>query len=311
MTKAKIPTVLVTGASGFVGRTVLEGLGARNVAVRAVSRRSRSEATSPGPVRWWRADLATEDGWDRLIEGTDTIVHLAGNPGTGGEAEMMRANCEWTAALARRAIKAGVRRFVYASTVRVYGRQQVVGAETAADPADAYGRSKLAAEDALLAEAHGGEMATSILRPPFVFGADRAGLFSLMAIAARHGIPLPLGALHNRRSLINAGNLGDLIAAAALEAPAGGSYRLPAAEGFDPTYGELFRLLGDALGGRARTFPVPGPMLGLGARMLWGQETAGRLLGDCVVDGSALAGRLGWLPKTPPPAALRSILVAR
>jgi nucleoside-diphosphate-sugar epimerase len=311
MRKTEMPTVLVTGASGFVGRAVLEALGARNVTVRAVSRRPRSEAPPASAVTWLRADLAAEDGWGRLIEGTDTIVHLAGNPGTGTEAAMMRANCEWTAALARRAMRAGVRRFVYASTVRVYGRQPAIDAETAADPADAYGRSKLAAEDALLAEAHGGGMATSILRPPFVFGADRAGLFSLMAAAARHGIPLPLGALRNRRSLINAGNLGDLIATAALDDPDNGSYRLPAGEGFDPTYGELFRLIGDTLGRRARTFSVPGPMLRIGARMLWAPDTARRLFEDCVVDGSALAGRLGWAPGATPQAALRSILIAR
>lgn len=295
--------VLLTGASGFVGRATLAALAGRGLVVRAVSRSSRMTDS----VEWRQGDLSVADGWDRLLDGIDVVVHLAGNAGRGTEAEMMQANAEATAMLARTAAASGVSRFVYASTIRVYGHQGHIDASSRPAPTDPYGRSKLEAEAALEAEIRQGGMACSMLRPPFVFGADRAGLLSLMVKAARHRLPLPLAALRNRRSLLYLDNLADLLAAAASEPAAKGSFRLPAGEGLDLTYGELFARIGQALGRRALSFPVPPSLLGFGGGLLLSRETLQRMLEDCVVDGSVLAQRLGWAPPVPPENALRVV----
>lgn len=297
--------VLLTGASGFVGRAALAALARRGLTVRAVSRSSRVQKADG--VEWRQGDLSVNDGWDRLLDGVDVIVHLAGNAGRGTEAEMMHANAEATAMLAKVASVAGVSRFVYASTIRVYGHQGHIDASSRPAPADAYGRSKLQAEAALEAEIRQGGMVSSVLRPPFVFGADRAGLLSLMVRAARYRLPLPLAVLNNRRSLLYLDNLADLLAAAALEPAAQGSFRLPAGEGLDLTYGELFARIGDALGRRALAFPVPPSLLGFGGGLLLSRETLRRMLEDCVVDGSVLAHRLGWTPPVAPEDALRAV----
>lgn len=302
------PRILLTGATGFVGRATLAALVARGLPVRAVTRRAGIPAGSGPAVEWRRGDLLRGEGWEALLDGVGAVVHLAGNPGIGDEAAMTRLNAGATAMLARAASGAGVGRFVLVSSVRVHGRQPLVDAATPPAPADAYGRSRLAGEEALAAAA--GAMAYSVLRPPFVFGADRAGLFSLLARAARHRIPLPLGGLANRRSLVFSGNLADLVATAALEPPAAGSYRLPAAEDFDPTYGELFRAMAAAMGRKGRTFSPPAAPLRLAARLALPADAARRVFEDCVVDGSVLRERLAWTPPSRPEAALRSILIA-
>lgn len=297
--------VLLTGASGFVGRATLAALARRGLAVRAVSRSSGIQRADG--VEWRQGDLSVPDGWDRLLDGVDVVVHLAGNAGRGTEAEMMDANAKATAMLARVAAVAGVSRFVYASTIRVYGHQGHIDAASRPAPADAYGRSKLEAEAALEAELRPGGTVCSIVRPPFLFGADRAGLLALMVRAARYRLPLPLAALKNRRSLLYLDNLADLLAAAVSEPAAQGSFRLPAGEGLDLTYGELFTRIGRALGRRALSFHVPSSLLGFGGGLILSRETLRRMLEDCVVDGSVLARRLGWTPPVAPEEALRAV----
>lgn len=302
---AKPGKILLTGASGFVGRAMLKALADRGLAVRAVSRSSSRESTSR--LEWARGDVTVPAGWDRLFDGIDVVVHLAGNPGRGSEDEMMRANADATAMLARAAVTAGVRRFVYASTIRVYGHQGQIDAATKPMPADAYGRSKLAAETALMDELPAAGPACSILRPPFVYGADRAGLLSLLSLAARYRVPLPLGALRNRRSLVYVSNLADLLAVAALEPADRGGYRLPASEGLDLTYGELFKRIGEAIGRRTYAFPAPEKLLRPAASLVLSREAVGRMFEECVVDGSQLAKRLYWTPPIAAAQALRTL----
>lgn len=303
---AKPKKILLTGASGFVGRATLAALGRRGFEVRAVSR--SHGGSSAGGIEWVRGDLTEPAGWDRLLDSVDVVIHLAGDPGRGTEDEMMRANAEATAMLARAAATAGVARFVYASTIRVYGHQGRIDAATAPSPADAYGRSKLAAEAALETEIPSGGPTLSVLRPPFVYGADRAGLLGLLIRAARYRMPLPLGSLRNRRSLIYVANLADLLAAAAEEPEDRGSYRLPAGEGLDLTYGELFERIGEALGHRTYVFPLPSSLLRLAASTALSQDAIERMFEECVVDGSELAARLGWAPPVSAAKALRAVV---
>lgn len=302
---AKPPKLLLTGASGFIGRATLAALTRRGFDIRAVSR-SHSSASANG-VEWVRGDLTIPDGWDRILDGVDVVVHLAGNPGRGTQDDMMRANAEATSMLARAAATAGVSRFVHASTVRIYGQQTHIDEASRPEPQDAYGRSKHAAEMALEAETHAAHgPAVSIVRPPFVFGADRAGLPGLLIRAARYGLPMPLASLHHRRSLICVANIADLFAAAAGEPKEQGSFSLPAGEGTDLTYGELFQRIGEAMGRRSLVFPFPSALLRLAAGTVLPHDAVGRMFSECIVDGSRLAARLDWKPPVSLVTAMRA-----
>ena len=148
--------------------------------------------------------------------------------------------------------------------------------------------------------------AVSIVRPPFVFGADRAGLPGLLIRAARFGLPMPLGSLRHRRSLICVANVADLFAAAAGEPKERGSFSLPAGEGTDLTYGELFQHIGEAMGRRSLVFPFPPALLRLAAGAVLPRDAVARMFEECIVDGSRLAARLDWKPPVSITSAVRA-----
>lgn len=291
MTGIGSPLILVTGASGFLGRATLAALAGRHVMVRAVSRQPR-EATEG--VSWFQADLARSEGWAEALAGVDTIVHLAGNPGKGSDRDLMIANAETSGRLASVAAGHGVRRFVYVSSIRVYGHAGRIDETTPVDASDGYGRSKFAGEEAVTAAA-GHAMGVSILRPAFVYGADRGGLLRIMMSAARYGVPMPLSGLANRRSMIASDNLGDLLATAAVDRRTD-NYALPVAEDGAWTYERMLEQFALLLGRRPRTFSLPPALFRNALRPLASAETLRRLLEDCVVDASAVQRRLEWAP---------------
>ena len=208
------------------------------------------------------------------VEGCDGVVHLANIAHTSASpAELQRVNVEGTIAQAKAALAAGARRFVYLSSVR------------ATQPDDAYGRAKLAAEQALLRME--GVQAT-ILRPPLVYGPGvKANFFALMRAIAR-GWPLPFASIENRRSLIYVGNLCDAIIRC-LEARQAAGRTYLVSDGVPVSTPQLCRALGDALGRPARLFPFPASVLELhpGVR---------RLTRSLEVDDSAIRRELGWQP---------------
>jgi nucleoside-diphosphate-sugar epimerase len=296
---------LVTGASGFLGRYVVQALNAKGICVRAVSRRPSAEAAVSGPVEWRQGDLHDPAGWPGLLDGVDTVVHLAALTGSETVGHLLEFNAVVTGRLARQASAAGIGHFVYVSSVRVYGHARLISEATPTSPADPYGRSKFAGEEKVIEVAAAGTMRYAVLRPPFVYGADRAGLLSLMYFAARTGLPLPLGGLNNRRSLIFVGNLADAVATAA-EASEIHGYALPVAEDGDWTYAGLFAELAAHHGRSAVTWPFPRQLFKIAGRLSRRQETVKRMLEDCIVDGTAFSKRLNWTPPYAPGAALRS-----
>jgi nucleoside-diphosphate-sugar epimerase len=302
--KGKPRLVLVTGASGFLGRYVIQALIARNIRVRAVSRSPRPVAEKLALVEWRQGDLSDVAGWSALLDGVDTVVHLAALTGAEPENRLMEFNATATGRLARQASVAGVRHFVYLSSVRVYGHAGTILATTAISPADAYGRSKLAGEKEVVNAAARGTMTYAILRPPFVYGADRTGLLSLMNSAARSGLPLPLAGLNNRRSLIFVANLANAVAAAAGTSDTHG-YALPVAEGGDWTYGELLAKLASLHGRSAWIWPFPERLFKVAGLWSGRGETVKRMLEDCIVDGTAFSELLKWEPPFSPDTALR------
>ena len=205
------------------------------------------------------------------VEGCDAVVHLANIAHTSASAaDLQRVNVEGTIAQARAALAAGARRFVYLSSIK------------AAQPDDAYGRSKLRAEQALLGLAN---LEPVILRPPLVYGPRVKANFLALLRAVDRGWPLPLASIENRRSLVYVGNLVDAILAC-LGGPAQGrTYAV--SDGAPVSTPELCRAIGRALGRPARLFPFPGGLLRLVpglARLAQSQET----------DDRAIRAELGW-----------------
>lgn len=284
-------TVLVTGAGGFVGGSLLPVLQEAGWVVRTAGRRDVG-------------DLGPDTDWRPLLAGADAVVHLAArvhvmrDRAADPAAAFDRANHQATAALAEQAKAAGVRRLVFLSSVKVHG-EAANGALTAKDapaPVDPYGRSKRAAEQALAA--HGDAMDIVVLRPPLVYGPGVKGNFLSMLKAVDRGWPLPLGAVANRRSLIYVGNLADAIRFS-LDGPPG-TY-LPS-DRDDVSTPVLLRRAAEALGRRARLLPVPVAML-RGAAALAGRTAAiDRLTGSLTVDGA--------LPGWRPPATMKQGLTA-
>lgn len=206
-------------------------------------------------------------------------------------------NVEGTLRVARAAAKAGARRFVFLSSVKVHGEERAT-ALTESDvpaPADAYGVSKWEAEQALAALGRETGLEIAVLRPPLVYGPDvRANFLRLLDLVAR-GVPLPFGAIRNRRSLVFVDNLADAVAAAVTSPRAAGRAFL-VSDGEDLSTPELVRAIAAALGRRARLLSIPDRLLRLAAALVGRSAAAGRLLGSLFVDSSPIRRDLAWSP---------------
>ncbi len=298
--------VLVTGAGGFVGGALVARLAATGHAVVACA---RTLPARPVPAARWIATGDLEHGrdWGAVLDGIEAVVHLAARvhrPGDRDEAACVRANVDVATALARAAAGAGVRAFVFASTVKVHGERSPVRTDgsprpfTEADPPapqDPYARSKWQAEQALAAIAADTGLAVTVLRPPLVYGPGVRANFLALLRAVDRGWPLPFGAVDNRRSLVYLGNLVDALARCVEDARAAGRTFL-VCDGEDVSTAQLARRLGEALGRPARLLPVPPGLLLLGARLAGRTDAAQRLLGSLCVDAGALRARLDWRP---------------
>jgi nucleoside-diphosphate-sugar epimerase len=291
---------LVTGATGFVGRRLVDELRRCGWTVRcAVRRRSGPEASMECVDV---GDLADVSDWSAALAGVDTVFHLAGHVHRLGrqtaDAESMyrRVNCEATTALARASIAAGARRFVFVSSVKAVGESSPRAPLVEDDPPrpqDAYGRSKLDAERGLMEL--GSRIDVSIVRPPLVYGPGvRANFASLMRLAAG-GWPLPLGAADARRSLVFVDNLVDaLIACATVRHASPAVYFI--SDGLDLTVAELVTRLRAAIGRPPRLWRVPAPAMRVASRLLGRGDAAQRLFSPLQVDIGRIRRELGWSP---------------
>jgi nucleoside-diphosphate-sugar epimerase len=296
--------VLVTGATGFVGRALCPVLRAAGHEVIAAAR----DVTAPFPsgiaVRAI-ADIGPGADWTPHLANVGAIVHLAarvhrlGESGDAALSENRRINRDGTRALAEAAVKAGVRRLVFASSVKVNGENtNGRGPFTEDDPVrpgDAYAISKWEAEEALRALAAKTGLEVVIVRPPLVYGEGvKANFLSLLKLC-RRAPPLPLGGIDNRRSLIYVGNLVDALVRC-VGAPAAASRTFLVRDGEDVSTPELVRRIASALDRPARLFSVPPAVLRLMGQLTGRSETVARLLDTLAVDDRKIRRDLGWSP---------------
>jgi len=249
-------------------------------------------------------DLSAGTDWSMALEGVDAVIHVAGlarEPGkSGGDPEQIlhAVNGEASGQLARAAARCGVRRFVFLSSIKVNGEQTTTTPFREADapaPFDAYGRSKLVAEQLIAEAAESTSMEVVFIRPPLVYGPSvEANFRQLMNLAAR-AWPLPLASVDNRRSLIFVGNLVDAMATC-LSHPAAAGRTFLVSDGDDVSTPELIRRLAFAMGRKSRLFPVPCRLIRRVAALIGGERQVARLLDSLQVDSSFIRDTLDWHP---------------
>ncbi|TFV34842.1 NAD-dependent epimerase/dehydratase family protein [Bradyrhizobium frederickii] len=295
---------LVVGASGFVGGHLVRRLVADGVPLRAGIHRNRGGLPAGIDVIE-NVDLEGSFDWRSAIAGCDAVVHLGARVHVMRESSAnaldvyRRVNVDGTLCLARQAAAAGVRRFVFLSSVKVCGESTALDApfvETATPhPQDPYGLSKLEAERGLFELGSASGMQVVVLRPPLIYGPGVRANFLSMMRWLRRGIPLPLGSIENRRSLIGVGNMVDLICAC-LRHPAAAGEVFMASDGEDLSTSELLKRLAAALDTKARLLPIPAALLE-GAAALAGQRAlAQRLCLSLCVDSRKVRKMLDWQP---------------
>jgi UDP-glucose 4-epimerase len=290
--------VLMTGANGFVGRNIAPVLEANGLTVR---RAVRTPSHHPGEVVI--DAIGPQTDWSKALSNVDAIVHLAGrvhHPRDSGETELYRIlNTDGTLHLARCAANAGVRHFVYMSTILVNGGNTDGRSPFREDdrpaPRGGYGLSKVAAEDGLRAMANDMKMSVTVIRPPLIYGRGAVGNFKLLAAAVSRGIPLPFGLIRNRRSFLGTGNLASFVLHR-LAHPTNGFEVFLVADDEEISTPEFIRRIGSALGKTARIVPVPSIALKALFSAAGRPEAYTSVAGSLMMDISK-ARNTGWKPR--------------
>lgn len=297
--------VLVTGATGFVGRALVAQLvRLGRFEVLALTRQAPAHPVA-GAKYLSGGDLTSQTQWQPALAGVHAIVHTAARAHVLNEraadplAEFRRVNVAGTLRLAEQAAAMGVRCFVFVSSIGVNGVQTALGKAFSEadkpDPHNAYALSKWEAEQGLLRVADETGLEVVIIRPPLVYGCGAPGNFGSLMRAVRRGWPLPLGAVHNQRSLVALDNLVDFILMC-IKHPGAANQTFLVSDGHDLSTTELVRGLARAAGVPARLLPVPVWALRSGAALLGKGDAVQRLCGNLQVDISKARSLLGWVP---------------
>ena len=297
------PQLLITGATGFVGKAMCKQAVRHGLAVKGALRIRGEILSCIEPFVVGEINVTTD--WGSALRDVHAVIHLAArvhvmldtvvDPLTAFRA----VNVEGTLNLARQAAASGVKRFVFVSSVKVNGEATLPGqpftAEDVPAPLDAYGMSKMEAEQGMRELAAVTGMEVVIIRPTLVYGPGVKANFAAMIRWLERSVPLPLGAIHNQRSLVALDNLVDLIMTC-ITHPAAANQTFLVSDSEDVSTTELLRRMGQAMGHPARLVPVPVGLLKLAATMLGKRDVAQRLCGSLQVDIEKTRRLLDWTP---------------
>lgn len=291
--------VLITGASGFLGRALSRRLRADGFTVTALSR------NAPVALGESWVKVGQYEDADSLLKGQDCVLHLAARVHVMADedgdslAVYRAANVDLTVHLAQKAAQEGVKRFVFISSVKVHGEESSADRPFSAadplEPKDPYGISKSEAEQALRLIAKHTGMEVVIIRPPLVYGPGVGANFGSLLRAVVRGLPLPLGAIYNRRSLVGLDNLVDLIVTCATHPKAAGQAFL-VSDDEDLSTPDLIRRIAAATGRPVRLFSVHIVLLSLLGKLFGRSAAVKRLCGNLQVDIANTKAVLGWKP---------------
>ena len=295
--------LLITGASGFVGKAMCEHAVHHGLSVKGALRMRIEVPSCIEPYVVGEINGLT--GWRNALSDVNLVVHLAARVHVMHDtaADPLKAfravNVDGTLNLARQAAVAGVKRFVFISSVKVNGERTLPGrAFTEADapnPQDAYSQSKLEAEQELRQLSADTGMEVVVIRPPLVYGPGVKANFAALMGAVKRGLPLPLGAVHNQRSVVALDNLVDFIFTCITQ-PKAANQTFLVSDGHDLSTTELVRGMAQAAGVPEQMLPVPVWALQAGASLIGKGDVVQRLCGNLQVDISKARTLLGWVP---------------
>jgi len=295
--------LLVTGASGFVGGAVVRVVSEHSGQHVTAGVRQVSEALPQHIPQVLVGDLLADTDYSSALKGMDIVVHASARVHTMQDnaidplAEFRKVNVEGTLNLARQAVRAGVYRFIFLSSIGVNGAStcKPFTEEDEPHPHDTYSIAKYEAECVLLELGKETGLEVVIIRPPLVYARHAPGNFKRLIKWVDKGIPLPLGAVYNQRSLVALDNLVDFIVLCTIHPNAAGEVFL-ISDGEDISTTELLKKVSSALGKRPCLVPVPVSLMRLVAGLLGGNDIANRLFGSLQVDNSKACKLLGWKP---------------
>lgn len=290
--------IAVTGASGFVGRAVTVNLLKQGYDVVAPSRYPLHivHQRLQNPLIDDISALGTNPD---LLSGCDVVLHIAGKAHSVGTslAEYRQTNTEATLKLARTAVTSGCRRFIFISSIGVNGisNSRPFTVEDKPAPLEDYAISKLEAEAGLKQFVANTAMGLVLIRPPLVYGPNAPGNFGKLSKLAQRNLPLPLGAIDNKRSLVALDNLVDLIITC-IDHPNAANQTFLVSDDHDVSTSELLQMMTRAAGKTPRLLPVPVSWLRLAAKLTGKTAVIDRLCGNLQVDIRHTKETLGWTP---------------
>jgi len=308
--------VLVTGASGFIGSSLLSCLSIREGIRVSGAFRHQFPNIPPGIQTFQVGDLGANTDWTQALSSVAVVIHTAARVHVMNDlakdplSEIRKVNVEGTLNLVRQAAAASIKRFIFISSIKVNGESTVPGEPFTADdqpgPIDPYGISKWESEIGLHQVAKDTGMEVVIIRPPLVYGPGVKANFRRVIHWLDRGVPLPLGSIQNKRSLVALDNLVDLIVIC-IEHPAAANQIFLAGDGEDLSTTELLQRIGKALGKPTRFIPIPVGLLTFLASLLGKKDVAQRLCGSLQVDISKARELLGWEPPVSVEEGLRKV----
>lgn len=309
--------ILVTGANGFIGKKLCTELFQQGFAIRSAVRLLSNLGNDSEQIVVGSIDAETD--WASALKDIDVVIHLAARVHVTNDyasdalTEFRKVNVVGTLNLAAQATKAGVKRFIYMSSIKVNGESTEADKpfteQDAVNPQDAYAISKYEAEQGIFVIAEQTGMDVVIIRPPLVYGLGVKANFSSMLKAVKRGFPLPLGSIYNKRSFVYVGNLVNLIVCCIDHLSAGNQVFL-VSDGQDLSTTKLLQECAVALGVKPRLLPIPQNLIKRCATILGKQSVAQRLCGNLQVDISKACNLLGWKPPVTVADGLKACVLA-